>query len=401
MFLEQRLANPKQAHSFTGLFWIASVRYGGSPPSPPPPPPPPDYAAANRAGVLADVQSLGSRKAIENAARFGGRVLAYGVQQKDEDRLKDGIREEKYRVQVGTRSEAVRRSGSRRGGSGNTILRNVPVYEERTRYLDSGGNEVAKDNAFAKRATYYQIFDEDGKRLKKPIEVSESEAVLDFKGVSDIDSAKAAAQFQREQADINAGAQLELAKKYSGEFVSAAKKQLRELDPTAYDLREQIGKSLAEELSAGQRLTPEEERQVTQSVRGAQAARGNLYGGAPIAQEAIARYGAGVQRQQQRVANVQSYLGLNPIVAQAGGLSALQQGSVPMSQTPIPQGLNINPNAGQLGTQFALGVFDNQTRQYGAQLDYMASTYATQQQFGSPLSYLNALNPTRMFSIGF
>lgn len=381
MFLELRLSNPKQAHNFTGLFWIANVRYGGSPPSPPPPPPPPDYAAANRAGVLADVQSLGSRKSIENAARFGGRVLAYGVDQKSENRLKDGFKEEKYQVQTGTRREKIK---------GNKF-RDVPVYETKTRYLDAAGNEVAKNDAFAERAVYYQRFDEDGKRLATPIEISESEAILDFSGVSDLDSARAAAQFQREEADTNARAQLDLAKKYSSEFVTEAKNQLRNLDPTAYDLREQLGKSLADELAAGQSLTPEEERQVTQSVRGAQVARGNIYGGAPIAQEAISRYGAGVARQQQRTANVQSYLGLNPIVAQAGGLSALQQGAVPMRQTPIPQGVNINPNAGQLGTQFALGVFDNQTRQYGAQLDYMSSTYAAQQQFASPLAWIKGI----------
>jgi hypothetical protein len=72
-----------------------------------------------------------------------------------------------------------------------------------------------------------------------------------------------------------------------------------------------------------------------------------------------------------------------------------------MMQTPIPQGVNINPQAGQLGTNFALGVYDNQTKQYASQLDYLANTYATQQQFGSPLAYLSALNPMKMFSFGF
>ena len=62
-----------------------------------------------------------------------------------------------------------------------------------------------------------------------------------------------------------------------------------------------------------------------------------------------------------------------------------------MMQTPIPQGVNINPQAGQIGTNFALGVYDNQTRQYNAQLNYLSSTYATQQQYNSPLSWISGI----------
>jgi len=309
MFLEQRLSNPKHAHSFTGLFWISNVRYGGSPPSPPPPPPPPEapnYAAANAAAVEADIRSLPARKQVENLAKLGG---AGTVQ--------------------------------------------VPKYD--------------KDGTL----TGYDAVD------------------VDFRGKSDVDIAREFAKFQREEADLNARTQLDLNKKYASEYVDTAKNQLQKLDPSGYALREELGKSLATELAAGTGLTPEEERQVTQSVRGAQVARGNIYGGAPIAQEAIARYGAGVQRQQQRMANVQSYLGLNPIVAQAGGLSALQQGATPYSPTPIPTGVNVNPAAGQIGTNFALGVYGNQTSQYNALLDYNASIYNTQTQYAAQNSPLN------------
>ena len=91
---------------------------------------------------------------------------------------------------------------------------------------------------------------------------------------------------------------------------------------------------------------------------------------------------------------MQSYLGLNPIVAQAGGLSALQQGATPFMQTPIPQGVNINPQAGQVGTQFALGVYGNQTSQYNSLLDYNAKTYASQMQYAqanSPLNWITGI----------
>ena len=314
MLLEQRLANPKQAHSYTGLFWISNVRYGGSPPSPPPPPPPPEppnYAATNAAAVEADIRSLPARKQVENLAKLGG----------------------------------------------------------------AGDVQVPKYNKDGTLSGYDTIS-------------------VDFRGKSDVDIAREFGKFQREEADINAANQLALNKKYAAEYTSEAKRQLQELDPTGYAVREQLGRTLTEELSAGQQLTPSEERQVTQSVRGAQVARGNIYGGAPIAQEALARYGAGVQRQQQRMANVQSYLGLNPIVAQAGGLSALQQGATPFMQTPIPQGVNINPAVGQVGTQFALGVYGNQTSQYNSLLDYNAKTYASQMQYAqanSPLNWITGI----------
>ncbi|NDC55449.1 MAG: hypothetical protein EBZ69_01280 [Alphaproteobacteria bacterium] len=332
MFLEQRLANPKQAHSEAGLFWISNVMYGGSPPAPPPPPKPPDYAAANRAGVIADVQTLGARKAIENAAKFGGKAMAFGV-------------------------------------------------EER---IDKDGNKA-----------YYQLFNEDGKRYAagREVKVSEKEAIIDFSGMSDIDAARELADFQRKESDANTRFQIDLGKKYSSEVVSEARRQLQELDPSGFALREQFGRILQDELAAGSELTPDEQRQVSQSVRGAQVARGNIYGGAPIAQEAIARYNVGEQKQQQRMANVQSYLGLNPIVQQAGGLSSLQQGPVAYQPTPVPQGVNINPMAGQIGTNFALGVYGNQTSQYNAQLDYQASTYASSQQ-NSPLKWITGIGQT-------
>lgn len=349
MFLEQRLDNPKQAHSFAGLFWISNVKHGA--PSPPSPPPPPDYAAANRAGVIADVQTLGSRKAIENAAKFGGKALMFGVEERERDQLKEGYTFSKGKY-YGPDKEQVQASEATTG---------------------------------QKEKYFVQLFNEKGARLKTPKEISQQEAIIDFSGKSDIDAAKALAEFQRKEADVNAQRLLELTDKYSSDFTAISRRQLQELDPTGYGLREQLGKTLQGELTAGQNMTPEEERLVTQSIRGAQVARGNIYGGAPVAQEAFARYGAGVNRQQQRMANVQSYLGLNPIVSQAGGLSALQQGSVPFIQTPVPQGVNINPMAGKQGTDFALGVYDNQTRQYAAQTQFAASTYT------SPIQWLQGI----------
>ena len=580
MFLEQRLSNPKQAHSFAGLLWISNVRYGGSPPSPPPAPPPPDYAAANRAGVIADVETLPSRRAIDIAAQTGGTALAFGV-------------------------------------------------EERTRTV--GG----------KTETYYvQRFNDKGERYNTPKEITKAEAVIDFKGKSNQDVAKAIADFQRKENDTNAQALLDLQKKYGNQFVDNAKAQLERLDPTGTAARNLLGRLVQSQdyekitssptfkslgasptlenigdgpnlkdvnagpsfgkLSSGNKfqrigatpdfafqsygptfalgseaeggggaavgrmelerqlgealfnqgkLSVEEERRLNNAVRGGQVARGNTFGNAPLAQEILARFGAETDRarqaqsdvagwlssgqstydvskairqeanqlaqqgyinystalgvnnsiiqkdfeneiaaigqrnnvsqaeldnlneavkgnnqalqqayqnyvtsigqnnavslqeyqnqinavaqrnqnkltayqnnnaaiqyqnqmaqlgyqntlnnisqrnqaSQQKLANLQSFAGLQPIVAQGGGLSNLGAGAAPVINTPVPQGIGLNPQAGQVGTNFALGVFDNQTRQYNAQLNYLSSTYATQQQYNSPLSWISGI----------
>jgi hypothetical protein len=576
MFLEQRLSNPKWAHSFSGMFWQSMVFYGGSPPSPPPPPPPPDYAAANRAGVIADVQTLGAKKDIEQAAKLGGTALAFGV----------------------------------------------------TTSTDANGN-----------VKYYQTFDDEGKRYGSPIEVPKSEAVIDFKGKSDVDVAKAQADFQRAEQKVNAQSALDLQKQYGSQFATEARNQLQAVDPTGFANREALGKKVAtttfegigngptftqsgygpqyemsssspsmsrlgsgptlarmdsgssleragngpslsrqsggpqfqggdanagggaaaagrseverqlgENLFNNGKLTDEQARRLNNSVRGAQTARGNIYGNAPTAQEILTRSGAetdmarqarsdvvgylqsgqssydianairqesnqlaqqgymnystantvnnnlaqqeyqnqqtglgqrnqasqtelgnraqsaafnnqasqseyqsyvnqvgannavsqqefqnqqvslgqrnqaqqsmyqnqlgaiasnnqlaqqgygnqlaAVQQRnaasQQGIANLQSYAGLQPIVTQGGQLSGLGQGAAPTIQTPIPQGVNINPNAGKNSQDFALGVYGNQTSQYNAQLGYLSSTYATAQK-NSPLSWITGI----------
>jgi hypothetical protein len=259
--------------------------------------------------------------------------------------------------------------------------------------------------------------------------------------------------------------------------------------------RAEIERQLGENLFNNGKLTDEQARRLNNSVRGAQTARGNIYGNAPTAQEILTRSGAeqdmarqarsdvvgylqsgqssydianairqesnqlaqqgymnystansvnnalaqqefqnqqtalgqrnqaqqsmyqndlsantannqlaqqaygnqlaAVQQRnaasQQGIANLQSYAGLQPIVTQGGQLGNLGQGAAPTIQTPIPQGANINPNAGQTGANFALGVYGNQTSQYNAQLGYLASTYNTSQQYNSPLSWITGV----------
>lgn len=622
MFLEQRLANPKQAHSFSALFWISWAKHGGG--SPPSPPPPPDYAAANRAGTIADAQTLSARRAIDNAAKFGGKAFQFGVITKQEETLKSGYKSVDYQVQTGTTRE--------KDKYGRIV--DLPVYETRTKYTDSSGREVAKADALTTGTAYYQLYNDKGERLAKPLKISEQEAIADFTGLSDIDASKKLAEYQKDEGKATAQYLLDLQKQFGTQYATQARDQLRAVDPTGFDLRENLAKeslgtqfkkiedlpdlkglgnaptlemagngpalnrvgsgpsfgnlssgSTLERIGSGPQfglqnygpqfaagnefegggaaalgrseverqlgqalfnngqLSPEEERRLNNSVRGAQTARGNVYGNAPVAQEILARYGAenekarqarsdvvsylssgqssydiskairqeantlaqqgymnystalGVnnnlaqkefenqiaavgqrnsasqaeleninkaisgdnqamqqayenykssvgannamslteyqnsinavatrnqtrqqeyanqnaaiqyqnqmaqqgyqnllnninqnnQATQNRLSNMQTFAGLTPIVNQGNALQGLQQQAAPFMQTPIPQGIGLNPNAGKVGTDFALGVYDNQTRQYQSQMSYAQGTYT------SPVSWLNAI----------
>lgn len=83
---------------------------------------------------------------------------------------------------------------------------------------------------------------------------------------------------------------------------------------------------------------------------------------------------------QQDLANIQSFLGLAPVAQIAGYNQNAQQGASPFSSFSYGDRLasNVNQNAGQLGTNFAQGVFGTQAGIYGSQL----------QNSGSPLGSL-------------
>lgn len=90
-------------------------------------------------------------------------------------------------------------------------------------------------------------------------------------------------------------------------------------------------------------------------------------------QQQVAGQRAGAR--QQDLANIQSFLGLTPVAAQAGLNQNAQGGAVPFQQMGY-NGMNINPNAGAQGAQFAQGVFGTQAGIYGQQLQNSANPLA-------------------------
>ena len=51
--------------------------------------------------------------------------------------------------------------------------------------------------------------------------------------------------------------------------------------------------------------------------------------------------------------------------------------------------LGVNQSAGSDAAKFALGVFNTQSQNYSSLLNYNASTYKTNQEYNSPLSWFN------------
>lgn len=81
------------------------------------------------------------------------------------------------------------------------------------------------------------------------------------------------------------------------------------------------------------------------------------------AQQGMQQQRAGAR--QQDLANIQSFLGLQPVVSQGSQLSGLQQGASPFLSGTGYQALGTNPGAGQQGAEWAGQL-------YGAQNQYAA-----------------------------
>ncbi len=263
-------------------------------------PDPPNIAGANEAGVWADAKTIGVRKLIQDAAKFGKKIT-----------LK------------------------------------VPTF-------DAQGNKTG-----------------------------EEEVTYDFSGFSDMDATKADLDFAAESADKMAATILDVQKKYGKDFITQRMEELKAADPTGYEVRQMLGEAAKEDLALGTQLSPEMRNQVEQQERSAQAARGNIYGSAPAAAEAMAVGDAGFRMRQQRLANAASFLSGTTPVSQFGQISGAQGGASPFNPVGIQSGLTLNPNAGAQGQQFAMNTFNQQMnyaanqQPIGAQLLGMATGVAT------------------------
>ena len=187
--------------------------------------------------------------------------------------------------------------------------------------------------------------------------------------------------------------------------------------PETEAFRRDVEQRIAGQVALGSQLGAEEQRQYQQAARGAQTARGNIFGVAPAVEEAVTTGLAGEQRLQARLGAAQGFLAsgqsMSDAIARDVGLrNALTQSRLGAAQGFIasgptaynlasqrlgtqqgllnnylaasaPQGTGgfqatpsaanpyayVNPNAGFIGAQNAASI-------YNTLADYQASTYA-------------------------
>tara|TARA_R100001198_G_scaffold96915_2_gene89634 strand:- start:2837 stop:3802 length:966 start_codon:yes stop_codon:yes gene_type:complete len=176
---------------------------------------------------------------------------------------------------------------------------------------------------------------------------------VDFTGFGDLDQMQIDLEAMRTSADAIAAMNLDIQQRYGEQMNLEQLKRIKEADPVGYELRQKLAQTTLEELSAGRELGDDAARQVEQSVRGAQSARGNVYGSANIGQEALAKFDAGQRLLTQRMSQAQAYALGTPITAQYGAISGAQQGAANFAPMQLQQGIAQNPNAAGQAAQFA------------------------------------------------
>jgi hypothetical protein len=160
-------------------------------------------------------------------------------------------------------------------------------------------------------------------------------------------------QGMRESADAIAKMSLDIQQRYGKDMNLEQLQRIKEADPVGWEVRQKLAQTTLEELSAGRELGAAAGKQVEASVRGAQSARGNIYGAANIGQEALAKFDAGQRLLTQRMSQAQAYALGTPITAQYGAISGAQQGAANFAPMQLQQGIGQNANAAQQSAQFA------------------------------------------------
>ena len=198
--------------------------------------------------------------------------------------------------------------------------------------------------------------------------IGEKQIAYDFTDIGALDQQKIELEGMRASADALAAMSLDIQQRYGKDMNLEHLQRIKEADPVGWEVRQQLAQTTLEELSAGRELGGAASKQVEQSVRGAQAARGNVYGAANIGQEALAKFDAGQRLLTQRMSQAQAYALGTPITAQYGAISGAQQGAAQVSPMQLNPGIGLNPNAGAQGAQFAMSSYGTQSQNYATRL---------------------------------
>ena len=145
-------------------------------------------------------------------------------------------------------------------------------------------------------------------------------------------------------------------------FATTAHQLMQAYDPQFKQTYGALGKRINQGLRAGYELGPDLGREVTQAVRGAQTARGNILGAAPTAQEAFGTGQASLNLYNQRLGQAQNFLqGRNPMDMMGQAMGQF----VNPSQNYVNQGLGVQ----------AMGVAQQGQSAFNATVEQGYSTF--------------------------
>jgi hypothetical protein len=191
-----------------------------------------------------------------------------------------------------------------------------------------------------------------------------------YAGMGDVDLAANDARAQAGANDVLTRSFIDLDKELGGEELARSLERLKSVDPDRWKLNEALTKLALGDLQRGDSLNDSERTNLEENVRGSQIARGNYLGGAPSADEVLAKFNLGQQLKQQRISNAGNVLNSDPYRAQEGVLNGAQ---LPYQKSSWTGGMQPDQNIPAQGAQ----------TQYNAWRDF---NQLNQQQFATRTS---------------
>lgn len=355
--------------------------------STPAPPPAPDYAAANREGIYADIDTLATRRQIEQAARLGEQVTY---------REPDGGMASADFTGIGDIDITTKEA--------RELLKLVPEMSEAqlANLIEYGPKfiEAQREQLRQVSPEEFDLREDFARRLRTGEGTSEAlaDTAPSVPTYEEVDApvladtgATAALRADVEGAIAD---RLALGESLSGEQIRALEQDVLKAAASRGQtlgggtaLREVLGKFRAGEelgrqrraeamglLASGQASSDVQNRLAQQNFANAMGrvqqinqARGAAFAGQQqnLGQQLAAR--------QQDVSNIQSLLGLQPVAAQGGYMSGFQQGAAPFTMPQMQRGIGLNPNAGAQAAQFAGDVFGTQSSNWQVQAQLPSS----------------------------
>jgi len=363
----------------------------------------PDFASANREAVLAQAETFPLLRQIEAASRIGAKV--------DVPVYKDGKATGEFKtVDFGGISDVEQTRAIGRELAAMAPEQALAQYQASQQRVSPGGPTLGEATAIQRakelRAldpTRYGLYETFLKNIAdRPIAEDQIQAPrYEQVGTANIPQPQDVGEAQRIRSNLERQISAGLAQAGTADpaLIRAAQQAVRARgtatgaalsDPQAFREARAVSEAIANAdmqrraqamslLQSGQTTSDVANRQAQESFQNILAATGQRN---TAQQQTFAGQMASQQQrqgtQQQNIANIQSALGLQPIVSQAAQLPGLQQGASPFAPPQLIQGMQqAGPGQlAQLGTSFAL---------QNAQNAFQAS------QAGSPLAVFGAL----------